>query len=64
MLFRSVGTLNKHIAAAVQHPAVREKFVGALLEPGTNTPQEFVSFLRAEAARWSQVVKTVGIKAE
>ena len=59
-----VALLNKHIAAAVQHPAVREKFVGALLEPGTTTPQEFVSFLKSEASRWSQVVKTVGIKAE
>jgi tripartite-type tricarboxylate transporter receptor subunit TctC len=59
-----VALLNKHIAAAVQHPTVREKFTGALLEPGTTTPQEFVSFLKAEAARWSQVVKTVGIKAE
>ena len=59
-----VAQLNKHIAAAVQHPAVREKFVAALLEPGTTTPQEFVSFLKSEASRWSQVVKTVGIKAE
>jgi tripartite-type tricarboxylate transporter receptor subunit TctC len=59
-----VMLLNKHIAAAVQHPAVKEKFTGALLEPTTTSPQEFVSFLKAEAARWSQVVKTVGIKAE
>jgi tripartite-type tricarboxylate transporter receptor subunit TctC len=59
-----VALLNKHIAAAVQHPGVRDKFTSALLEPGTTTPQEFVSFLKAEAARWSQVVKTVGIKAE
>ena len=59
-----VALLNKHISAAVQHPAVKDKFVAALLEPGTTTPQEFVSFLKGEAARWSQVVKTVGIKAE
>ena len=59
-----VALLNKQIAAAVQHPSVREKFVAALLEPGTNTPAEFVSFLKAEASRWSQVIKTVGIKPE
>jgi tripartite-type tricarboxylate transporter receptor subunit TctC len=59
-----VALLNKHIAAAVQHPSVRDKFVAALLEPGTTSPQEFVSFLKAEAARWSQVIKTVGIKVE
>ena len=60
----AVTLLNREIAAAVQHPSVREKFVAALLEPGTTTPQEFVAFLKAEASRWSQVIKTVGIKAE
>lgn len=59
-----VALLNREIAAAVQHPSVRDKFVAALLEPGTSSPQEFVAFLKAEAARWSQVIKTVGIKAE
>ena len=59
-----VALLNKEIAAAVQHPSVRDKFVGALLEPGTTSSQEFVAFLKAEASRWSQVIKTVGIKAE
>ena len=60
----AVTLLNREITAAVQHPSVREKFVAALLEPGTTTPQEFVAFLKAEATRWSQVIKTVGIKAE
>lgn len=59
-----VALLNREIAAAVQHPSVRDKFVGALLEPGTTSPQDFVAFLKAEAARWSQVIKTVGIKVE
>lgn len=59
-----VALLNRHIAAAVQHPAVREKFVGALLEPGTTSPQEFVAFLRSEASRWSQLIKAAGIKAD
>ena len=59
-----VALLNKEIAAAVQHPAVKEKFVAALLEPTTTSSQEFVAFLKAEAARWSQLIKTVGIKAE
>jgi len=59
-----VALLNREIAAAVQHPSVKDKFVAALLEPATTSSQEFVAFLKAEAARWSQVIKTVGIKAE
>ena len=29
----------------------------------TGTPEEFTAFLKSEAARWSQLIKTVGIKA-
>jgi tripartite-type tricarboxylate transporter receptor subunit TctC len=35
-----------------------------MIDGGTSTPDQFVAFLKAEASRWSQVVKTVGIKAE
>jgi tripartite-type tricarboxylate transporter receptor subunit TctC len=56
--------LNREIAAAVQYPSVKDRFESALLEPGTSTPEEFVSFLKAEAARWSQLIRKVGIRAE
>jgi tripartite-type tricarboxylate transporter receptor subunit TctC len=59
-----VALLNREIVAAVQNPEVKERFESALLEPGTSSPQEFVTFLKAEAARWSQLIATVGIKAQ
>lgn len=59
-----VALLNKEIVAAVQHPDVKDRFVSALLEPGTSSPPEFIAFLKAEAARWSQLIKTVGIRAQ
>ena len=56
--------LNKEIVAAVQAPEVKSRFDDALVTPGTGTPEEFTAFLKAEAARWSQLIKTVGIKAD
>lgn len=56
--------LNKEIATAIQAPSVKERFESSMIDGGTSTPDQFVAFLKAEASRWSQVVKTVGIKAE
>lgn len=56
--------LNKEIGAAIQAPSVKERFESSMLDGGTSTPEQFVAFLKSEASRWSQVVKTVGIKAE
>ena len=59
-----VMRLNKEIIAAVQAPEVRSRFDDALVTPGTGTPEDFTAFLKAEAARWSQLIKTVGIKVD
>jgi len=59
-----VVRLNQEIVAATQNPAVRERFAGVLLDPAGTTPAQFVELLKAEASRWSQLIKTAGIKAE
>ena len=59
-----VMRLNKEIVAAVQAPEVKSRFDEALVTPGTGTPEEFTAFLQAEAARWSQLIRTVGIKVD
>jgi hypothetical protein len=50
--------------AIVGGGVIKDEFVGALLEPGTTSPETFVAFLKAEASRWSQLIRQVGIKAE
>lgn len=59
-----VARFNKEIVAAVQAPEVRSRFDDALVTPGTGTPEEFTAFLKSEAARWSQLIKAVGIKVD
>ncbi len=59
-----VARLNREFVAAVQSPEVRSRFDDALVTPGTGTPEQFTAFLKAEAARWSQLIKTVGIRVD
>ena len=40
---------------------VREKMLGLGSEPGGNTPEEFARFIRADQAKWSKLMKEVGI---
>ena len=59
-----IALLNKEIGAAVQWPEVKNRLDASLVDVATSTPEEFLAFLKAEAARYSQLIKTVGIKVE
>jgi len=59
-----VSRINREIVAAAQTDAVRQQFEKLVLEPATSTPGQFASFMEADMARWSQVVKQAGIQAE
>jgi tripartite-type tricarboxylate transporter receptor subunit TctC len=56
-----ITLLNRSINAAL--PDIRLKYPqGAILE--ARTPQEFASFLSAEADKWAKVIKFAGVKPE
>ncbi len=54
------GALQKLLAA----PDIRERFAGLGAEPLASTPDEFSAHIRSEMAKWSQLVKSAGIKGE
>ena len=43
---------------------VRERLAALGAEPVGSTPQAFESFLRAEIAKWTRVVREAGIKVD
>jgi tripartite-type tricarboxylate transporter receptor subunit TctC len=59
LIERLRGEILKIVAAA----DTRERFGALALEPATNTPGEFRALLVSETQRWSQVVRSAGIKA-
>jgi tripartite-type tricarboxylate transporter receptor subunit TctC len=59
-----INRLNKEIVAALSAAEVRERILAAGAEPLTGTPQEFAAFIREEARKWAQVIKTAKVKVE
>ena len=59
-----IHRLNREIAEALAVPEIRERVVAAGTEPFTTSPQEFTAMIRAETAKWAQVVKAGNIKAD
>jgi len=54
--------LNKEINVAVYSDEVKKVLSSDGLEPAGGTPEEFAALLKAEVARWAQVVKRANIK--
>jgi tripartite-type tricarboxylate transporter receptor subunit TctC len=57
-----VQRLNKEINVAVHSEEVKKVLSSDGLEPAGGTPEELAALLKAEVARWAQVVKRANIK--
>jgi tripartite-type tricarboxylate transporter receptor subunit TctC len=60
----TVEKYNAHIRAILETPEVREKLVGAGLEPAPTTVEEFRAIIRSDIEKWASVIKAAGIKLE
>lgn len=59
-----IARLNKEIVRALSLPDVRDRLSGEGAELVGNSPREFDAFIRSEIAKWAEVVKLSGAKAE
>ena len=59
-----VARLNGEINKAFAAPEVRERLLGAGIEPAGGTPQQFGDFIRSEMVKWGNVAKAAGIQPE
>ncbi len=58
-----IKRLADEAAKAARHPSVAERFAVDNAEAVGSTPQEYAAFISSEQARWSDVVRKAGIKA-
>jgi tripartite-type tricarboxylate transporter receptor subunit TctC len=56
-----IAKLREGYVEAIADPAVRTKLVEAGIEPLQSTPQEMASYMNAETAKWSKVIKDANI---
>jgi len=59
-----VQRLNADIRRVIATPESRQWLMGQGAEPGNDTPEEFLAYVRIEHARWEKVVRESGIKAD
>ena len=59
-----IARLNQETVKAVGSSEVREKLLGAGVEPEAGTPEQLAAKLRAETEKWGKVVKAAGMKVQ
>ncbi|TMH65214.1 MAG: tripartite tricarboxylate transporter substrate binding protein [Betaproteobacteria bacterium] len=59
-----VDKLQRELQAALRTPFVRERYATLGIEPVGNAPREFLEQVRADLARWAEVVKAANVKVE
>ena len=59
-----VSKLNAEINKVLASPAIRERWLALGIEPVGGTPERFTAHVKAETAKWTDVIKRAGIKAE
>jgi tripartite-type tricarboxylate transporter receptor subunit TctC len=57
-----VQKIRDDTAAALQHPAVKERYEAVGAPPQSSTPAELAAFLKADLQKWGPIIKDSGIQ--
>jgi tripartite-type tricarboxylate transporter receptor subunit TctC len=60
----AIARLNAAVAKALARPDIRARFVDAGSDPSASTPEQFGRMIRADLARWKQVIVAANIRIE
>jgi len=59
-----VSRLNAELGKIMHSPELKEKLAATGTEPLTSTPEEFADYIKREIAKWGEVVRKAGVKAD
>jgi tripartite-type tricarboxylate transporter receptor subunit TctC len=59
-----ISRLNQEIVRVLTRPDVKERIATAGAQPVGSSPEELAALVKRELARWSRVIKAVGIKVD
>jgi tripartite-type tricarboxylate transporter receptor subunit TctC len=57
-----IATLNRAAKEAMADPQVKDKLADQGLTVAPDTPEQFLSFIEAEAVKWAKVIKEAGVE--
>ena len=59
-----VRRLNAELVKVMHAPEMKEKLTATGTEPLTSTPEEFAAYIKREIAKWGDVIRKAGVKAD
>ena len=59
-----VNRLNGELVKIMHSPELREKLAATGTDPFTSTPEEFAAYIKREIAKWGEVIRKAGVKAD
>ena len=59
-----VRRLNAELVRVMHAPEMRDKLTATGTEPLTSTPEEFAAYIKREIAKWGDVIRKAGVKAD
>lgn len=59
-----VRRLNAELVKVMHAPEMKEKLTATGTEPLTSTPEEFAAYIKREIAKWGDVIRQAGVKAD
>src|ERR687896_2755 len=59
-----ITRLNGELVKIMHSPELREKLAATGTDPLTSTPEEFAAYIQREIAKWGDVIRKAGVKAD
>src|SRR5713226_7696729 len=59
-----VTRLNAELVKIMHAPELKERLAAMATDPATSTPEEFADYIKREIAKWGEVVRQAGLKAD
>jgi tripartite-type tricarboxylate transporter receptor subunit TctC len=59
-----IGRLHKEIAVALRAPAIQSRFAHTGARLVGNSPEEFAAQIRADRAKWKEIIRIANISAD
>ena len=59
-----INRLNAELVKIMHSPELKERLAATGTDPLTSTPEEFAAYIKREIAKWGEVVRKAGVKAD
>lgn len=59
-----ITRLNAEIVRIMHAPEMTQRLAGMATDPVTSTPEEFAAYIKSEIAKWAEVIRQAGLKAD